>query len=399
MEAYTFNKLILRLANDFMTKILHIGGEDVRMRIPILSLLQSNGFQVGALGCNDGTAFESTKISYYDYFLNRWISPLDDIKTKKQLAKLFIETKPDLIHLFDTKPGVITPKVAKNNSVKVVVRTVTGMGYIFSSDSLLAKFLKPFYRIAQKRAIAYTDMVIFQNRDDQEYFEKYNLLSKEKSVLVASSGLQVDKFIEKQADSETKIALRQQLGFGEKDIIVTLIARLVKDKGILEFLEAAKILTSKNNIKFLLIGPLGSEGKQAVSKSTIQTYSKFVNYIGPVNNVAEILSLSDIFVLPTYYREGLPRILLEAGALGLPLITTDMPGCRDVVKDGWNGLLVPIRDSHALANAIDKLSSNEKLRLKMGAKNPSFIKDNFDLSIVAKAYIQIYRELLSKHEN
>lgn len=378
----------------FTPLLLHIGGEDVRMRIPILTQLMEKGFKVGALGCGDGKAFENTQISYHDYHLNRWISPLGDIKTKKQLAKIFTDIKPDLVHLFDTKPGVITPKVAKKNGVRAVVRTVTGMGYIFSSDSLLAKILKPFYRIAQKKAIAYTNIVIFQNSDDQKYFEKYNLVPKEKSVLVASSGLQVDDFVSKKADDQTKKTLKNQLGINKKDVVVTLIARLVKDKGVLEFLEAAKILSVNQNIKFLLVGPLGSEGKQAVSKSAIDAYFDHVNYIGPVSNVAEILSISDIFVLPTYYREGLPRILLEAGALGLPLITTDMPGCRDVVKDGWNGLLIPIRDPKSLANAIEKLSNNKNLRLEMGAKNPDFIKDNFDLSIVMNKYYKIYTDLL-----
>ena len=365
------------------------------MRIPILTLLKSYGFKVGAIGCSDRNAFKGTSISYFDYSLNRWISPFSDIKTKKQLTHLFIKIKPDLIHTFDTKPGVLAPKVAKKSGVKFVVRTVTGMGYIFSSDSMLAKVLKPLYRVAQKRAIAYTDAVIFQNKDDQEYFEKYNLVPKEKSILVASSGLQVDDFIAKKADSETVKTLKKKLNFNDNDVVITLVARLVKDKGVIEFLEAAKLLAKYNNIKFLLVGPLGSEGKQAVSKSTIEAYSKYVNYIGPVNNVAEILTLSDVFVLPTYYREGLPRILLEAGALGLPLITTDMPGWRDVVTDGWNGLLVPIRDPHALANAIDALASDEKLRLEMGAKNPGFIKENFDLSIVMNKYREIYLNLLN----
>jgi len=375
--------------------LFHIGGEDVRMRIPILTLLQTKGFNVGALGNNDAKAFENTSISYHDYHLNRWISPLADLKTKKELAQIFIEAKPDIIHLFDTKPGVITPGVAKQNGVRAVVRTVTGMGYIFSSDSLLSKILKPFYRMAQKRAIRYTDTVIFQNRDDKEYFEKYQLVPKNKSVLVASSGLQVDDFISQKPDIKTKQRLRKNLGFEQDDIVVTLIARLVKDKGVIEFLEASKALSSKNKIKFLLVGPLGSEGKQAVSKKTIDGFSSSVKYIGPVSNVPEILSISDIFVLPTYYREGLPRILLEAGAMGLPLITTDMPGCRDVVKDGWNGLLVPIRDPIALAVSINKLISDRSLRIKMGGRNPSFIKENFDLSIVARAYMKIYKELLS----
>lgn len=373
-----------------------IGGEDVRMRIPLLFFLKKKGFSVGAVGCNDEKAFIDAKIPYYNYFLNRWVSPIDDFKSKKQLVRILTKTKPDLIHLFDTKPGILTPKLAKKNGIKFVVRTVTGMGYIFSSTSILAKTLRPFYKIAQKRAITHTDIVIFQNKDDQEYFENNKLVPKEKSILIASSGLQVDDFLSKVPNSEYTRILRNSLDIDKDHVVVILIARLVKDKGIIEYLEAAKSLSNNQKIKFLLAGPLGTEGKQAISKNTVDSYSKYVNYIGSISNVPEILSISNIFVLPTYYREGLPRILLEAGAIGLPLITTNMPGCRDVVKHKWNGLLVPIRNKRKLAHAIQTLSENKELREELGNRNPEFIKNNFDLSIVAHEYNNIYQKLFNK---
>lgn len=376
--------------------ILHVGGEDVRMRIPMLNILSSNNYNVGAIGCEDYEAFERTDIPYYNYTLHRWLTPFADETSKKELSEIFKNVEPDLIHLFDTKPGVLTPKVAKQSGVKYVVRTVTGMGYIFSSNSFIAQLLKPFYRLSQKRAIAYTDVVIFQNEDDKTYFEKYKLVPPEKSTLVRSSGLDVEEFLENKPNEKETLNIRKQLKVSETDVVVTMVARLVKDKGVLEFLETAKKLSQQSNIKFVLVGPLGSEGKQAIEKKTIEYYSQYVNYIGSVSNVVKVLAASDMFVLPTYYREGLPRILLEAGALGLPLITTDMPGCRDVVKDGWNGFLVPTRDSNALANAVKKLADNKELREEMGAKNPIFIKNNFSLSQVSGAYTDIYNKLLNK---
>ena len=376
--------------------ILHVGGEDVRMRIPMLNILSSNNYNVGAIGCEDYEAFERTDIPYYNYTLHRWLTPFADETSKKELSEIFKNVEPDLIHLFDTKPGVLTPKVAKQSGVKYVVRTVTGMGYIFSSNSFIAQLLKPFYRLSQKRAIAYTDVVIFQNEDDKTYFEKYKLVPPEKSTLVRSSGLDVEEFLENKPNEKETLNIRKQLKVSETDVVVTMVARLVKDKGVLEFLETAKKLSQQSNIKFVLVGPLGSEGKQAIEKKTIEYYSQYVNYIGSVSNVVKVLAASDMFVLPTYYREGLPRILLEAGALGLPLITTDMPGCRDVVKDGWNGFLVPTRDSNALANAVKKLADNKELREEMGAKNPIFIKNNFSLSQVSGAYMDIYNKLLNK---
>lgn len=376
--------------------VLHIGGEDVRMRIPMLNILSQHDFNVGAIGCEDYDAFEKTDIPYFNYTLNRWLTPIADQASKKQLGSIFNNVEPDLIHLFDTKPGVLAPKTAKESGVKNVVRTVTGMGYIFSSTSLIAKILKPFYRMAQKKAIAYTDIVIFQNEDDKAYFEKYKLVPPEKSKLIRSSGLNVEEFLKNKPDVSKTKEIRKSLNANDNDVIVTMVARLVKDKGVLEFLETAQQLSKNSSIKFVLVGPLGSEGKQAIEQKTLDHYSQYVNYIGSVNNVVEVLSASDVFVLPTYYREGLPRILLEAGSLGLPLITTDMPGCRDVVKDGWNGFLVPTRDSNALSNAVKKLSDNKELREEMGAKNPIFIENNFSLSIVSKAYMDVYNSLLNK---
>jgi glycosyltransferase involved in cell wall biosynthesis len=376
--------------------LLYIGGEDVRMRIPILKKMRGKGYLVSAVGCNDTDAFKDKSIPYFDYYLNRSISPLQDIRSKRQLRIIFQKERPNLIHLFDTKPGVLTPKVAKKSGVKFVIRTITGMGFIFSSNSFFVKALRPFYRLIQKRAIRYTNSVIFQNSDDKEYFEKYNLVSKNKSYLVTSSGLDVDSFISSVSGRNILNELRDNLGFKSNDVVITLIARLVKDKGVEEFLKAAKMLSVESNVKFLLVGPRSSEGSQAVSESVISEYIDYVNYIGPSDNVSDLLSISDVFVLPTYYREGLPRILLEAGALGLPLITTDMPGCKDVVRHNWNGFLVPTRDFEALADSIKKLINNPELRKSMGEKNPKFIKENFDLSIVANAYDKIYQNLLDK---
>jgi glycosyltransferase involved in cell wall biosynthesis len=120
-----------------------------------------------------------------------------------------------------------------------------------------------------------------------------------------------------------------------------------------------------------------------------------IRYLGQRDDVPALLALSDIFVLPSYYREGIPRVLLEAGAMGLPLITTEMPGCREAVQPGWNGLLVPPRNSFALAAAISQLLSEEENRRQMGVRSRQYIRDHFGLSGVADAYEEIYRNLLA----
>jgi len=376
--------------------LFYVGGEDVRMRIPILNKMIEKGYSVAAVGCRDESAFLGSTIQYHDYYLKRSLSPISDIVSIKELSSIFFNEKPCFVHLFDTKPGVLAPKVAKHSGVKFVVRTVTGMGFIFSSHSIFIKFLRPIYRFMQKRAIRYTDAVIFQNNDDKEFFEKYNLVPRDKSYLIPSSGLDVISFLSSVSNKAGLSCLKDSLDIKDNDIVITLISRLVKDKGVVEFLNASKLLSEFSHVKFLLVGPTSNEGRHAVSEKLIAKYKKSVKYIGPSDNVSDLLSISDMFVLPSYYREGLPRVLLEAGSLGLPLITTDMPGCKDVVRHNWNGLLVPPRDSYALSEAIKKLINNPELRESMGVNNKKFIKENFDLSIVANAYDNIYQYLLNK---
>lgn len=174
-----------------------------------------------------------------------------------------------------------------------------------------------------------------------------------------------------------------------------MISRLVVQKGVREYLEAARrIQPHVKDVTFLLVGPIASEGAQAIPVKELERSANSVRYLGPRSDIPAILALTDLFVLPSYYREGIPRVLLEAGALGLPLITTDMPGCKEVVRAGWNGLLVPPRDVKALASAMLRLLSSNDERTMMGMRSKAHIRDNFSLSRVADAYAEIYQRVL-----
>ena len=169
----------------------------------------------------------------------------------------------------------------------------------------------------------------------------------------------------------------------------------------MEFLEASALVHKHYpKIKFFLVGPIASEGKQAISLSIIQSYSQHVQYLGRRNDVPALLSIADLVVLPSYYREGIPRILLEAGALGCPIITTDMPGCREIVKDGWNGWVTKPRDAKILADAIIKATRIPRETLKkIGMNSCLYIERNFSLDVVCNAYENIYLECLNKSQN
>jgi glycosyltransferase involved in cell wall biosynthesis len=236
---------------------------------------------------------------------------------------------------------------------------------------------------------------VFQNEVDQAYFISKGIVHPDRQILVRGSGIDVEGFAARATDHVEQARLRQELGI-EQQRVVIMVARLVKEKGIKEYLEAAnRICQSVSDVVFLLVGPLETEEAREILADEPRGIPNTIRYLGQRNDVPALLALSDIFVLPSYYREGLPRVLLEAGAMGLPLITTEMPGCCETVQPGWNGLLVPPRDSSALAVAVSQLLSEEEKRHQMGVRSRQYIGDHFGLSGVADAYEEIYRSVLA----
>ncbi|MDZ8184581.1 MAG: glycosyltransferase family 4 protein [Nostoc sp. ChiSLP02] len=376
--------------------VWHVGGEDIRLRIPLLLKLREKGFNVGAVGSEDGNAFRDVRIPYFRYTLERGINPWADIYTKSQLSTLFKQHQPDIVHSFDTKPSMIAPIMAMKAGIPGRVRTITGMGYVFSSTSTLALALRPIYRHLQRRASVATGITIFQNPDDREYFFKHKMVQDGRDDLVLGSGIDIEGFMKNSPEPEKLAATRRELGL-EKQLVVTMISRLVVSKGVREYLQAASIVCQQmKNVTFFLVGSLASEGRQAVPIQEIQQQAGIVRYLGPRHDIPTLLKLSDVFVLPSYYREGVPRVLLEAATMELPLITTDMPGCKEVVKDGWNGLLVPPKDSKTLATAILQLLNSPEQRNLMGKRSRLHVQENFSLNRVADAYADIYNRVLNR---
>ncbi|MBH8571665.1 glycosyltransferase family 4 protein [Nostocaceae cyanobacterium CENA369] len=373
--------------------IWHVGGEDIRFRIPLLLALRDRGFNVGAVGSENGDAFAKYQIPYFQYTLEREINPLADIQARTQIFNLFSKYKPDVVHGFDTKPAMITPIIGMKAKIPGRVRTINGMGYIFSSNSPLALTLRPIYRHLQKQASAAAGITVFQNIDDRAYFRKHQMVKDGCDDLVLGSGIDIEQLIKNRPNPEQLAVVRQELGL-EGQLVVTMIARLVVAKGVREYLDAARIVCQKMpNVKFILIGPFSSEGRQAIPIKEVQQQAEFVSYLGVRNDITTLLSLSDIFVLPSY-REGMSRVLLEAGAMQLPLITTNTPGCKDIVRDGWNGLLVPPRNAKALATAILQLLKSPDQRILMGTRSEMHVRENFSLQKVADSYTNIYYRVL-----
>jgi glycosyltransferase involved in cell wall biosynthesis len=347
------------------------------------------------LGSESGERFQEHNIPYGHYPLERWITPIADLRAVAKLFSLLSKHKPDIVHAFDTKPVLMVPLVAKRAGVQGRVCTITGLGQLFSTDSLLFSAIRPIYKWVQRWASNASQATVFQNEVDQNYFLSQGIVQPGRQVLVRGSGIDVEGFAARAPNSTEQAKLRQELGI-EQQRVVIMIARLVKEKGVKEYREAANsIRQSASDVVFLLVGPVETEEARAILADELRGSTSTIRYLGQRNDVPALLALSDIFVLPSYYREGVPRVLLEAGAMGLPLITTEMPGCRETIQPGWNGLLVPPRDSSALAAAISQLLSEEENRRQMGARSRQYIREHFGLAGVADAYEEIYRRVLA----
>jgi len=319
---------------------------------------------------------------------------LADYFSVTDLTAIFNEHRPNLIHAFDTKAILVAPIAARRAGVRRVVNTITGMGRLYAPLSIGARLLRPVQLDVQRYIDRYADIAVFQNSRDKAIYEQPGIVSREKARLVKGSGVDVGQLESTRPSAEAVTSLKRELGLGGKTV-VTMIARVIGEKGVFEYLEAARQVSVRHeDVRFILVGPKASEGSQAVDDATLRQYADSVDYLGPRRDVPAILGMTDLFVLPTKYGEGVPRVLLEAGALGLALVATDAPGCQDVVRDQWNGLIVPQGSVEPLAEAIEQLVTHPDLRHLMGQRSRAVVADEFSLDRVAREYLSIYRELL-----
>lgn len=364
-----------------MKKVMIVGGEDLSFRLPYMQQLKRKGFSVVAVGSQCESAFSSSGIPYVRYSLNRWVNPLDDIKTIKKLRKIIKQHQPDVVHGFDTKPAVFSLCASIFLPIKVG-RTINGTGQIFSERSIKNKILQCIYWTLQSLFSWKASFTIFQNEQDKTMFESVLSVNNSNNYLIKGSGIDCKP-----------LPVKDNYSSSPKQII--LVSRMLKNKGVYEYMEAARrVKATHADCKFLLIGPLSSEGRFAVPKEDIDAYSSVVDYLGASSEVKEIMFNSDLMVLPTTYREGVPRVLLEAGAIGLPLLTTNMPGCSDLVKHGENGWLIAPHSVDELEKAIVDFLDCDSIQLeRMGKHNVSLIRENYSMDVVLAKNIDIYSSL------
>jgi glycosyltransferase involved in cell wall biosynthesis len=374
--------------------LLCIGGEDHHLRIPFLLALLDRGMKVTAAGTGDGAPFARAGLDYHSFHLDRFVNPLADLATIKSLTGLIADIRPDLVQCFDTKPNLLAPLAARGVEGVAVIRTINGLGWIYSSRSGLALALRPVYLALHRMAARGTAMTVFQNQDDQTFFERYAMTGKGLSRLIPGSGIDIERFERAATAGTSPPDIRRALGLEDCEIVIT-VTRLTRQKGIPTLLEAAALVHEvRPTVRFLLVGPRESEGPLAVTQAELDCHAPYVVAVGPRSDVPSLLKAADVFAFPTEYREGVPRALLEAALAELPIVTTRMPGCSDVVRDGWSGYLVPPHAPLALASKIVDLLDDRAAARTMGARAANLVRQEFSLDLTVARYVATYNELL-----
>ena len=383
-------------------KVLIVGGPDVDARIELMHALDGD-FEMTAAGSSARLAerFEAAGLQYSYYFLDRGRNPLFDLYTLASLARLFRRLRPQIVHTFDTKPCVWGPLAATLAGVPRVVATLTGVGgALYLNDGIVTRTVRASYMSLQKLACAFTNVTIFQNREDAGHFIAAAIVREETSRVIPGSGVSTERLTPGCIAEDVRQRARAELGIQPGELVVTMISRVIRSKGVLEFATAAREIRRRNpRVRFLLVGPDDQGSCDRLSAGEWATVRDAVTVSGQRGDVPVLLSLSDVFVLPSAYREGIPRVLLEAASMGLPIVTTDSPGCNAAVADGVNGFLVPTCDAAALRRAIGALIENSELRRSFGSASRRRAVEHFDLSLIANQTRTVYRELLTRAES
>lgn len=347
---------------------------------------QNKGYDVTIVTKDTGKTKEiqSLGLNTIDLPMNRsGQNIMEELKTCMFLYRLYTKESPNIVHHVGLKTilwGTLAAKLAK---VHAVVNAVSGLGVFFSEDnkSLVAKILPKVLRFSHKRN---NIGVIFQNEEDKSIFINNHIINETQAYMIKGSGVDLQQFNYTPEPTHGKIK-------------VLLTARMIIEKGIFILTDAAKLLKDKykDKVEFLLCGGLDDNPK-AIKEEELKAVCDgvYTQWLGYRTDVLDLLQKSHIVAFPSYYKEGLPKSLIEATAIGRPIITTDSIGCRETVVDGYNGFLIPIKDSGSLAEKLEILFEDAAMRKEMGCNSRKLAERDFSIENVVDRHLAIYKELI-----
>ncbi len=370
-------------------KILFLVTEDWYFRLHWIELARASrdaGFEVllamrvqehGQEICRQG--FKLFPIS----LLRRSVNPIREVLTVVELARLYRAQKPDLVYHVAIKPILYGTIAARLVGVPSVVNVFAGLGYTYTSEEFRARLLRLGLKVGLNAACRSAGSIaVFQNEEDQAQLVRDHVVRQSQTRVIRGTGVDTDRFRPTSDESVQPIVL--------------LPGRMLWDKGVGEFLEAARLIRrQKPGVRFVLVGRCDEDNPASIQPEQLQRWQeeKVIEWWGHRSDMPTVLGHAAVVVLPSY-REGLPVSLLEAAACGKPIIATDVPGCREVVRHRVNGLLVPPRNATALADAITILLENKELRNELGHRGREMVVKEFSSTLVIQQTLALYYELL-----
>jgi len=361
-----------------------------RLPIAIKALKQGYDITIASRFTEHKAELKSLGFNVVDIPFNRSGGRVSsELSTIKAIKRVIEDLKPNLIHAITIKPVLYTGLALKAVKKDIpFVAAISGLGYVFTANTLRAKVTKliasAFYKVALSQKFK---TVIFQNTSDEAILTRVAKLNSTDKTLIKGSGadLSVYRFEPENQAPPLKVAMA---------------CRLLKEKGVYQYIEAARLVKKTHfDVEFLLIGTPDLENPNSVMQTEIDSWVKegVINYLGHRNDIPNVFSSTSIVCLPSFYGEGVPKVLIEAAACGRAIVTTDNPGCRDAVIEGETGLTVPVRDSEKLAEALIRLIEDTQLRLSMGLKARKFAEQEFDVNSVVDKHLEIYSALLARN--
>ena len=308
-------------------------------------------------------------------------NPITEVQTIRAMVKLYRDLKPDLVHHVSIKPVIYGGIAGRVTGVPAIVGAMSGLGRVFSDDNSKAKILRQIVRPLFKVALSHPNTsMIFQNPDDKQAFINMGLISENRAELIRGSGVDLDIFT-------------PQLEPDGKPVIL-FAGRLMWKKGLAEFVASARRLQSK--ARFVIVGYTETSSPDAVPSEQLQAWvdEGIIEWWGKRDDMPDVFAQSHIVCLPSSYGEGVPKVLIEASACERPIVATDTAGCREITRDGDNGLLFPVGDIDALTKALNTLIDSPDLRQKMGKRGREIVKNGFSLETVISQTLALYERLL-----
>ncbi len=356
-------------------------------RLPLAKAALKKGFEVVLVTKIERSQTDITKhgIKVIPIDINRsGLNPLKELLTIAKIWKIYQKERPDIVHHVALKPVLYGSFIARLLKVRGIVNALGGLGYVFKSESLKAKILRPFINQALRLALLNgKSRLILQNEDDKALIIEKHLADRHAIKLIKGAGVKVENYTDKPHDFKD-------------DPLIILPSRLLKDKGIYEFMLAARTFKSRGKkARFALVGTPDLSNPNSVSLKEIQQWvdQGVLEYWGWRKDMPDVLAQSSLVCLPTFYGEGLPKSLLEAAASCRPIITTDIAGCREIVRPGVNGWLIKPKSAKALVSALEEALDNPELCKKYGLSGRKIAQEEFTIERVINETMQIYDEI------